>query len=312
MNNSIKVVAGVISNPQEQILISKRHPNSHQGGLWEFPGGKIEAGENSYQALQRELKEELDIQINQAEPLIRINHQYPEKKILLDVWKITNWQGQAKGCEGQPINWCNLAELKNRKFPAANYPIIKALQLPEQYLITPDIETPEFIPTIKKCLDKGIKLIQLRAKNPQTAKYQQTAEQILKLSTAYQAKLLLNADLELVKTLGADGQHLNNQRLHAHQHRILDPNKLISAACHNQADINQAQKIDADIILISPISPTKSHPQAATLGWQQFFKLSEQANCPSYALGGMLPKQINIAKAHGGQGIAAITGIWKT
>lgn len=123
----VEVAAGVIYNPQGQILIAKRAVNQHQGGLWEFPGGKIEAAESAQQALARELHEELAIDVTASEPLIRIEHEYSDKAVVLDVWCVTAFNGVARGVEGQPLEWVLPSELKNYDFPAANEPIIEAV-----------------------------------------------------------------------------------------------------------------------------------------------------------------------------------------
>ena len=123
----VEVAAGVIYNPQGQILIAKRAVNQHQGGLWEFPGGKIEAGESAQQALARELHEELAIEVLASEPLVRIAHDYTDKSVVLDVWCVTAFSGEARGIEGQPLAWVSVDQLTDYDFPAANEPIIAAV-----------------------------------------------------------------------------------------------------------------------------------------------------------------------------------------
>lgn len=123
----VQVAAGVIYNTNGKILIAKRAANQHQGGLWEFPGGKIEAAETAEQALARELHEELAIEVLAAESLIRIEHEYTDKSIVLDVWCVTAFAGEARGVEGQPLAWVGVDELSDYPFPAANVPIIDAV-----------------------------------------------------------------------------------------------------------------------------------------------------------------------------------------
>jgi 8-oxo-dGTP diphosphatase len=125
----VHVAVGVIRNAQGRILISLRHPDSHQGGLWEFPGGKVEAGETLQQAMQRELLEELGIEVHTLEPLLEIHHDYGDKKVFLDIWVVTAFSGEARGREGQAIKWVGLEELQDYEFPAANVPIIERLLL---------------------------------------------------------------------------------------------------------------------------------------------------------------------------------------
>lgn len=123
----LHVAAAVIFGSGGQILIARRPEDKHQGGLWEFPGGKVELGETAFSALARELLEELGITDIQASPLIQITHDYPERSVLLDVYSVTDFVGNPKGCEGQPIQWVSPSALINYPFPEANQPIIDHL-----------------------------------------------------------------------------------------------------------------------------------------------------------------------------------------
>ena len=131
--NAVHVAVGVIFNSQQdQIFIAKRPKHLHQGGLWEFPGGKVGIGESVDQALTRELFEELGISGIQAEPLMHILHDYTDKKVYLDIWIIHQFSGQAQGKEGQQCKWVNLQDLlceqSQYQFPAANQPILERLK----------------------------------------------------------------------------------------------------------------------------------------------------------------------------------------
>jgi 8-oxo-dGTP diphosphatase len=129
----IHVVAAVIYSAEgsQQILISRRPDHLHQGGLWEFPGGKVEMGELPEQALSRELEEELGILITQAQPLLQVSHDYSDKQVLLDIWQVNDFSGQPRGMEGQDCRWVPLAELlgpeSGYRFPAANQAILDKL-----------------------------------------------------------------------------------------------------------------------------------------------------------------------------------------
>lgn len=131
MIKRIHVVAAVIVHADRQsIFISRRADHLHQGGLWEFPGGKVEAGENAESALARELFEELDIAVQAARPFMQVEHDYPDKQVLLDIWQVDSFTGTARGKEGQQCRWVGLQELHNDQlfeFPAANQPILKRL-----------------------------------------------------------------------------------------------------------------------------------------------------------------------------------------
>ncbi|MCD8514293.1 MAG: 8-oxo-dGTP diphosphatase MutT [Nitrincola sp.] len=123
----LHVAAAVIYNADGDILIARRPEHKHQGGLWEFPGGKVEADETATHALSRELEEELGIIPLHAESLIQVTHHYPDKSVLLDVFQVSQFRGEATGCEGQPIQWVSPASLADFQFPEANQPIIDAV-----------------------------------------------------------------------------------------------------------------------------------------------------------------------------------------
>lgn len=131
MIKRIHVVAAVIVHPDRQsIFISRRADHLHQGGLWEFPGGKVEAGESVESALARELFEELDIRVENAQPFMEVSHNYPDKQVFLDIWQVDSFTGTARGKEGQQCRWVGLQELHNDQlfeFPAANQPILQRL-----------------------------------------------------------------------------------------------------------------------------------------------------------------------------------------
>lgn len=126
-NNVVHVAVGVIVR-QQHILLALRSSKQHQGDKWEFPGGKVEAGETVAQALARELQEEVAISVSQSSPLMHLEYAYPEKTVLLDVWLVTEFSGEPHGREGQPLRWATVAELTEIPFPDANEPIVARIQ----------------------------------------------------------------------------------------------------------------------------------------------------------------------------------------
>jgi len=123
----VHVAVGVVLNSRNEVLIALRAKQAHQGGLWEFPGGKVEADETIQQALVRELKEELDIIAECFKPLVVIEHDYGDKTVRLDVWLVTRFDGVPVGCEGQQVKWANIDVLTGYEFPAANKKIIEKI-----------------------------------------------------------------------------------------------------------------------------------------------------------------------------------------
>lgn len=131
MPQPLLVAVGVITNSDGDILIAKRPASLEQGGLWELPGGKLAPYETGLQALKREIAEEVGLSVKAARPLIRINHTYPTKKVVLDVWKVLAFSGTPKGLEGQPLRWVSQQNLANYQFPKANMHVFQAINLPE-------------------------------------------------------------------------------------------------------------------------------------------------------------------------------------
>ena len=123
----VHVAVGVILDAHRNILITRRAPDAHQGDLWEFPGGKVEAGESLTEALARELREELGIVIGRTSALLEVRHDYGDKSVLLDVHVVWEFSGEARALEGQPMAWVAPAELGGYSFPAANMPIVAAV-----------------------------------------------------------------------------------------------------------------------------------------------------------------------------------------
>jgi len=304
----LHVVVAVISRRDGHVLIALRPRHVHQGGLWEFPGGKVSSGESAPQALARELREELGIQLETARPLIRIQHDYLDQLVLLDVWRVVTYSGTPTGKEGQKINWVSHAQLSELTFPEANRSIIKAIHLPSCYMITPEPEDHDhFLEMLRRVIKNGTRLIQFRANNLNEGAYSELANRVIRLCQATQTRLLLNCRVELALELGADGVHLNSRRLISARNIARPPHFLLAASCHNRDEVLHASYLDADFIVVSPVLATLSHPQACPLGWERFYELSEVATIPVYALGGMSLQHLDQAYANGAQGIAGIS-----
>ncbi len=306
----LHVVAAVIRGADGKILIAKRPAHISQGGKWEFPGGKVEAGETRKAALKRELQEEIGIEVTHAQPLIQVHHQYVERLVHLDVWEVTGFTGEAHGKEGQDTQWVQPDDLSHFTFPAANHAIITAAQLPDQYLITPEpSDKAIFLSQLEVALQQGIKLVQFRAKSLSAQAYVEYATAATALVHRYAAKIVLNAPPIWLNA--ADGLHLTSQQVATLPQRpVYLQDKFLSASCHTAVELNQALHLNCDFMLLSPVQVTASHPSQAALGWANFQALATGINRPIYALGGLQTRDINTARWHGAQGIAAIRSLW--
>jgi len=122
---TVHVAVGLVVR-DGQVLIAKRQDHQHQGGLWEFPGGKVEAGETTPEALVREFQEEVDLKLDpeQMTPLMELPFDYGDKTVLLDTWVCHSSEGSARGCEGQIVQWVAVDRLDEYSFPEANAELI--------------------------------------------------------------------------------------------------------------------------------------------------------------------------------------------
>ena len=308
----VHVAAAVIRGADGKILIARRADTQHQGGLWEFPGGKVEAGESVQAALGRELQEELGITVNTARPLIKVQHDYPDKQVLLDVWEVSSFTGEPHGVEGQPLAWVTPRDLAEYEFPAANQAIVAAARLPDQYLITPDgLETPALLRGMQKAIAGGIKLVQLRAPNGYDPKYRDLAVDATGLC-AGKAQLMLKGPLEWLGDFPSAGWHLTAKQLQklAANGRPFPKVRWLAASCHNAQELALAEQMGVDFVTLSPVLPTQTHPDAQPLGWEQAQQLIAEFSKPVFLLGGLGPDDRQQAWEIGAQGVAGIRAFW--
>ncbi len=305
--------AAIISADKKQVLLARRPSGFDQGGLWEFPGGKLAPYETGLEGLKRELHEELGVEITRAQPLIRVHHEYPDKHILLDVWQVHDFAGEPFGREGQAVRWVPMEELSGYPFPAANLPILRAVMLPSEYLITAEeADEDAFMQRLTRALDEdGIRLVQLRAKTLDSEQYMARARQTLALCREYGARLLLNGEPALLDEIDADGIQLTSERLMQLDKRPIAAGKWLGASTHNAEQLAKAATLDCDLVTLSPLAPTPSHPDAILMGWHDFQQHVEHAGMPVFALGGMTRFHANRARAVGAQGIASIRDFWR-
>lgn len=307
----LRVAVGILLDGGK-VFITRRSPDRHQGGKWEFPGGKIEPGEIALSALKREFKEELGIEVGGARPYMQVRHEYHDRDVLLEVWRITDYQGTPHGREGQETQWIACSNLSRLEFPEADRPILRRLELPALYLITDSrrFGKNEFLGPLERALRAGARLVQLREPHLPLHEYQAYAREIAGLCHRFDAKLLLNAEPEWVPACCADGVHLNSRRLSEWKKRPLGNAYWVAASCHNAAELSQASHLAVDFVVLSPVAPTPSHPNALPLGWKSFADLCAGVELPIYALGGLRACDLERSRQAGAVGLGMISGIW--
>ena len=306
------VAVGVVVNERGEVLVSERKATAFHGEYWEFPGGKVEPGERVTQALERELFEELGITMISYRPFIQVQHSYQDREVFLDCWRIEQWRGIAHGREGQAITWSGTADLDERTFPEANKPIITALRLPPLYLISPEPsgDLDHFLGQLDQCLSAGIRMFQLRSKQMPISQFDRLAREALQVCKRHETMLLLNTSPRAAVSLGAHGIHLSARRLRELRGRPLASSYWVAASCHSRVEVEWANEIGVDFIVLSPVRRTGTHPGSPVLGWQKFSELARGARQPVYALGGLSECDLETAWRCGAQGIAAIRSFW--
>ena len=309
----IHVAVGVVWR-DGRVLIARRPDHAHQGGLLEFPGGKVEPGEGVQQDLARELLEETAIAVSpdSLEPLIGIRHDYGDKQVFLDVWQARESSGEPHGVEGQPVFWCKPEELRAGDFPAANRPIINAIRLPRQLAITGDAVRAD--EAVERCV-RGVghrrpPLVVLRLPSLSSGAYTEVVGQCLQQLP--DTALIVHDRSELVSDLPVAGVHLSWRRAAELSGRPVPDDRWFGVSCHNQDELTHAAAIGADYATLGSVLPTRSHPGVQGMGWSRFAALASQAVLPVYALGGVDPELLDRAMETGGQGIAGISWWWST
>ncbi|MFC6841411.1 Nudix family hydrolase [Xanthomonas theicola] len=307
---SIHVVAGVITDARGRILLARRTDGRDLAGLWEFPGGKREAGETSEQALVRELHEELGIKALVGAALMEVPQRYPDKRLRLEMRQVLAWKGAARGREGQALTWVTPDKLDRYAMPPADQPVVAMLRQPDRYLVTPEpTDADRWLAALEQALQGGVQRVQLRARSLPAQRWQPLARAAAALCAARGAQVLVNRDLALAQELGV-GVHLQSEQLLQFEARPLPAGQCVAASCHTLEELQAAQRLGCDFAVVGPLAATASHPGAAALGWDAFERLREEVALPLYPIGGLSPDQVAEARRHGGQGIAAICGLW--
>ena len=307
----VEVAAAVIEGPDGRFLMASRPEGKVYAGWWEFPGGKVEAGETPRQALERELHEELGIQVTEAWPWLHRSYVYPHAHVMLRFFRVTGWQGDPHPHEGQTLAWTRSESPEVSPILPANGPILKGLSLPLEYAISDSAALGEagFLARLEQRLAGGLRLVQLREKHLAEAEHRRLAQEVSRRCAAWGARLILNGHEALAKELGA-GLHLNAAQLMAA--RVRPDLPWVGASCHNVEELAQAAALDLDFVVLSPVLPTASHPGAETLGWARFAEALADYPLPVFALGGLGVGDLALARSHGAHGIALKSQAWRT
>jgi 8-oxo-dGTP diphosphatase len=309
-NRIIEVSAAVLQRTDGTFLLAQRPSDKIWAGYWEFPGGKIEQGETPYDALVRELKEELGVTVQYAFPWLTRVFAYPHAIVRLHFFRVTAWTGELHPHEGQQFSWQYPSEVIVDPVLPANAPILRALELPTLYAISnaAELGVELFLTRLQARLNEGLRLVQLREKDLSRDAFCELSLRVVAMAHLHGAKVLLNADVEMVHEVGADGVHLTSTQLGQLKERPAI--NWCGASCHTADELRSAEALGCDFALLSPVLPTQSHPGAPHLGWENFASIAAGSTIPVYALGGLKQEDMQIAWQHGAHGIALLRQAW--
>lgn len=293
-----------------EYLLAQRPQGKVYAGYWEFPGGKVEAGESLRDALVREIQEELGVTIETAWPWLSCQFTYPHATVRLKFFRVMSWHGEIAPIEHSGFVWVRLGDAPpvSPVLPA-NGPILRALELPSVYALTNAAENgiaPE-LRRLELAVGDGLRLIQIRDKSlsPDDRLYFGRT-----LMTALQNQagccVLVNDDEVLARQIGAHGLHLSSARLMQCTQR--PEFGRVAASCHSREELAKATGLGLDFAVLGPVMPTASHSEAAGMGWAMFADLIRDSSIPVYALGGMHAEMQETAAGYGAHGIAQMRG----
>jgi len=306
----IDVAAAVLLRADGQFLLTQRPAGKVYGGYWEFPGGKLEPGEPPARALARELHEELGLDIQAATPWITRVYTYPHGTVRLRFFRVRRWNGDPHGREGQAFAWQRVEAITVAPMLPANEPVLRALALPTEYALSNATEVGDeaFVTALRQRLAQGLRLVQLREKTMLRERLTRLAGTVVNLVREAGGIVLVNADEALAREAGADGVHLTAARL-----AVIDARpafERVGASVHGTAELRQAERLGVDLAVLGPVHPTPTHSGAPPLGWDGFERIARDAAIPVFAIGGLVPGDLERAWTYGAHGVAMIRGAW--
>ena len=307
----VNVSVAVLINNNRQVLLGQRpHPKSWEG-WWEFPGGKIEKGETSVDALYREIDEEIGVKITQFKKWVIRKYSHGGNDITLHFFKVYGWEGEVTSKENQKLVWTHLQNPNVSPILPANLFIQKAFDLPKYYAITNLSETSKkvFFNQLQNRISNGLKMIQVREKNISFDEFKIFSNEVIKICKPKGVKVIINSDVNLAYEIKADGVHLRSKDLISI--KKIPKNLIVSASCHTQEEIYIAEKLNINFLVLSAIKKTLSHPDIKPIGWDEFENIANRVNTPIYALGGLGVNDYSVALENGAIGIASQRSIWQ-
>jgi 8-oxo-dGTP diphosphatase len=300
------VMAGLMIDGDGRVLLAERPAGKHLAGFWEFPGGKLEPGELPLEALTRELREELGIELQTAQPLIRVPWTYDDRHLVLDAWRVDAWLGAPQSLEGQALTWCAPDAIDPQSMTPADRPILQALRLPAMYAVTPaDLQLDQrdaWIARVDEKFGGGLRLLQLCLPHWPVESVRALARELQPAAQRHGAQLLLHGDIDGARQLGV-GVQLDIAQCAGLSERPLPWRQLVGVTCRHACDLAAATRLSADFAtLLLGGDGSGSSPFDAARAWANLQSLAETASLPVYVEHDISTLEPAQAKRCGAQG----------
>ncbi len=302
MTKITEVAAAVIERPDGTFLLAQRPANKVYPGFWEFPGGKIEPGEDPRRALDRELEEELGIRVTDATPWITRVYAYTHATVRLHFLRVTAWEREPQPLEDQAIAWQRVGATDVAPMLPANAPVLAALALPA-IMVVSNVEPIGIDRWVSKLVERALEeplLVQVREKAMARQPLQHLVSRVLARAGSLGARVVVNSDCGAVPQ--CDGVHLTAKALMATASR--PAGALVGASAHDDAELERCASLGLDYAVVGPVKATASHPDALPIGWEGFERLVRGQPMPCYAIGGLTRAELAEAKRRGAHGVA--------
>jgi len=308
---ALSVVAGIIEDARGNILLGQRSAHKAEPLKWEFPGGKVNPGETLIQALARELREELAADFEVQKRFATVCWRHAPRPLNLHAFHCRTNDPLTYSNAHSQLAWFPPDRLVKADVPAPDRPLVARLALPATYFITPapHSSAQRYVDNIGRSLDRHAPgAVLVRLPGIADADLILLASRLLKRIRAHGNVLALLHDQPLLSAkLGFDGVHLSSRRLMSVQARPTALDHWLFASCHNAVEIQKAQLFGVDAAVYGPVRSTTSHPGRDGIGWLALAKQAQATWMPLYALGGVGPSDLALARTHGAHGIAGIS-----
>jgi 8-oxo-dGTP diphosphatase len=304
----VDVAVGVLIRPGGAFLLASRPDGKPYAHYWEFPGGKVEAGESVAGALRRELHEELGIDIGEACPWVVREFEYPHAHVRLHFCRVFDWSGELHGREAQAFRFCTLEDLPTPLLPAT-VPVLRWISLPSTYALTNATETgDDFTLRLQRGLQRHLRMVQFREPGLPAGVAERLFRTTLEQTRSSGALLLVSSRHPEAWARAADGVHLTGRDLMTATER---PGfEWVGASVHEAAELAHAAAMGVDFAVFGPVARTASHPDRNGIGWKNFARVVAATAVPVYAIGGLSAEDLPEALRAGAHGVALQRAAW--